>query len=121
MTDFQFKLDGQRLAKVRAASLGVDAVALHEPLGTRIVQFLAIESGVVVREEYLGFPPGDSNLYCLDSNLKVVWTAELPMDGDAYANPFFVTLEGITCTSWNGVTCVLDPTTGRIRSSSFTK
>lgn len=55
--------------------------------GTSIVQLLSLGAGVVVREDYCHHPRGVSNVYCVDADLREVWSAELPSASDAYANP----------------------------------
>jgi outer membrane protein assembly factor BamB len=75
----------------------------------------------VVREDYYGFPRGESNVYCLEGDLRLRWRAELPRSSDVYAHPIFVTSAGVVCASWEGYTCTLDPATGRIRSKVLTR
>jgi hypothetical protein len=63
-----------------------------------------------------------SNVYCLDRDLHLVWTAELPFPTDTYSNN--VIDKGTTllqCASWDGFTCELDSSTGRIIHKAFTK
>jgi len=39
---------------------------------------------LIVREYSFGFLQGFSNLYCLDSALRLIWFAELPSETDLY-------------------------------------
>jgi hypothetical protein len=98
-----------------------EPIAIHEPFATKVVQCAPIGDRVVVREDYYCFPRGQSNVYCLDENFRLIWKAELPSSTDVYANPVLVTDAGLVCASWEGDTCTLDGETGRIRSRVFTK
>ena len=93
----------------------------HHPIGTRIVQVLPLGSNVVVREDYFGFPRGRSNLYCLDSDLRSVWSAETPAPTDRYANQVAEVGGRLVCCSWEGALCTIDPVTGRILHHEFAK
>jgi hypothetical protein len=97
------------------------AVSRHEPIGTAVVQFLAMSDGrLIVREHAFGFLQGFSNLYCLDSALRLIWFAELPSEMDLYAGSVTEEEEGFVCVSAAGVMCRLDPATGHILSSVST-
>jgi hypothetical protein len=91
------------------------AVTRHEPIGTAVVQFLATsESRLIVREHAFGFLQGFSNLYCLDSTLRLIWFAELPSETDLYAEAVAEEAGTLVCTSAAGVACRLDPANGKI-------
>ena len=91
------------------------AVARHDPIGTAVVQFLAADEGrLIVREHTFGFLPGFSNLYCLDSALRLIWFADLPAETDLYAGPVTVEAGTLVCASAAGVGCRLDPASGKI-------
>jgi hypothetical protein len=96
-------------------------VRTHRPVGTRIVQLLPLGDRIVVREDYYQFPRGTSNVYCLDAELQRVWAAELPAETDVYANPVVQREAQLSCASWDGSTCTIDPATGRITHEEFTK
>jgi outer membrane protein assembly factor BamB len=94
------------------------AVVRHEPIGTAVVQFLAAGEGrLIVREHTFGILPGFSNLYCLDSALRLIWFADLPAETDLYAGPVMVESGMLVCASTAGVVCRLDPATGKILAS----
>ena len=95
------------------------AVVRHAPIGTAVVQFLAASEGrLIVREHTFGFLPGFSNLYCLDSALRLIWFAELPSGTDLYAGPVTEEAGVLACTSAAGVACRLDPANGEILASA---
>ena len=108
--------------RVRAVDAQTGRVLAERPaVGTKVVQLLPLGAGVVVREDYYRYPPGVSNVYCLDADLCELWRAELPWPTDAYANPV-VTRDGVLrVASWEGWTCDLDPQSGRILGKAFTK
>ena len=74
----------------------------HDPIGTRIVQMLPMGRNVVIREDYYRFPHGHSNVYCLDSELRPVWFAEILTPRDLYANQVTETNSCLVCCSWEG-------------------
>ena len=96
------------------------APTVVSPRSTRIVQVLNLGMRVVVREDYYQFA-GGSNVYCVDGRGRHIWDAELPMSDDKYANPVSYDSGVLTCASWNGFTCTIDPESGKIVSSEFTK
>jgi hypothetical protein len=93
----------------------------HNAIGTQIVQLLPFADKVVVLENYDDFPRHLSNLYCLDSTLRSVWSAELPSATDGYIGPLDEFDGKITCSSWECWRCMIDPVTGRILDRVFTK
>ena len=93
----------------------------RRPVGTRIVQLLPLGERLIVREDYYQFPPGISNLYCLDKNLGPMWSAELPARSDIYAGTVIPTDAGLVCASWEGFSCTIDPGTGHITHRQLTK
>jgi hypothetical protein len=119
-SEYRFELLDGRLCKVDAATGQI--IALHEPIGTSIVQTIPVASSVVVREDYYEFPRGKSNVYCLTEDFDLAWSAELPWQNDVYANPVIPTQDGfLSCASWDGMSCKLHPETGRIIKKVFTK
>ncbi len=90
------------------------------PRSTTIVQALQVGSRIVVREDYYQFV-GGTNVYCVDRFGRLVWDAELSMPDDTYANPVFLDSGLLSCGSWNGITCAIDPKSGKIVSSELTK
>ena len=93
----------------------------HNSIGTRIVQLLTAADNVIVLEDYYGFPTRLSNLYCLNSTLLPLWSAELPAATDGYVAPLEERDGNISCNSWDGWRCTIDRSTGRILQRVFTK
>jgi hypothetical protein len=96
-------------------------IRCHKPLGTKIVQFQPRNSGIIVQEEYYGFPRGQSNLYLVDYAFMLIWRAELPGSHDIYVNGFIDRGDCIQCSSWECFMCGICPKTGKILSRQFTK
>lgn len=93
----------------------------HNPIGTRIVQILPLGGNVIVREDYYRFPHGRSNVYCLDSEVRPVWSAETLAPSDLYANQIAETNGCLVCFLWEGARCNIDASTGRILHNEFAK
>jgi hypothetical protein len=93
----------------------------HHPIGARIVQLLPLVGNVVVREDYDRFPRGRSNVYCLDSELRLLWSAETLSPNDVYPNQVTEANGCLVCFSWEGARCTIDPATGRILRHEFAK
>ena len=93
----------------------------REATETSVVQLLPLGQGVVVREDYLRHPEGVSNVYYVDAHLREQWRAELPLARDVYCNPVEVREGVLRVASWICYTCDLDPASGRLISSVFTK
>ena len=89
--------------------------------GTEVIQLLPVGSNFVVRESYYKFPAGASNVYCVDSELRTVWEAELPDPTDVYANHLTHMQGVLQCASWNCVLCYINIYTGKILEQRFTK
>ena len=119
LPDFRFEIVDGHLCRIDEATGEVSGRVA--PIGTSIVQVLPVGSNLVVREDYYNFPPGRSNVYCLNSDFDLVWSAELPHQKDAYANPILESGRWLYCASWDCMNCTLDPETGRIVKSIFTK
>jgi hypothetical protein len=119
MTDYRFEVRDGAVCKVDVSTGAV--TARRGPEATQVVQILPTEARLIVREDYYRFPEGQSNLYCLDHDLRRLWTAELPSAGDAYANPVLDRGVVLECGSWGGFTCEIDPGTGQIVRKAFTK
>ena len=89
----------------------------HRP----IVEAIVTREGLLVREDYFQHPRGVSNVYLLADDSKVRWEAELPSADDVFANPIELEGEAFRCCTWNGYSCKISLSTGRIISSAFTK
>jgi hypothetical protein len=119
MTVFRFEIRDKALCKVDVAT--GRPISRRDAMGTKIVQMLRKDERVVIREDCYEFPTGRSNVYCLDHDLALIWVAELPMATDVYANPVIDKGETLECASWQGYTCQLDPESGKIVGSLFTR
>jgi outer membrane protein assembly factor BamB len=115
------KLEIRDAVLCKIDALTGSTVATHHPIGTSVVQCLAIGSNVIVREDHFQFPRGVSNVYCLDWSFQKLWDAELPSETDVYANPIAEVGSNLVCASWDGDTCTLSQTTGKILKKVFTK
>ena len=59
-------------------------VAARPAVSTVVVELLPLGEGVVACENHYRYPPGKSNVYLLDAELREVWLAELPSVQDVY-------------------------------------
>ena len=114
-----FEIDGGGVRLVDAATR--DVVARRSATATTIVQLLPFGDGVIVREDYYRHPRDSSNVYFLDDHLRELWRAERPSATDAYANAVTLVAGLLESATWEGWSCTLDPTTGRMLSREFTK
>ena len=89
------------------------------PLHTKVDKFIQTRRGTVVLEGSNGFPRGESNLYCISTDEKIIWTAEKP---DPYTLYSRVKLneDGTTLSTYtlSGHACELDLGTGKILSKT---
>jgi hypothetical protein len=110
----RFEIRDGVLCKIDASGI---LVRSHHPIGTRVVQWLPVGERILVREDYDQFPRGVSNVYCLDTEFRRIWSAQLPSEDDVYVqiNP------GPSCNSWGCFYCTIDPHTGCIIEKEFTK
>ena len=65
--------------------------ALH----TEIVESLQVEGIHIVRENYMKYPEGESNIYAKDQEGQIIWFAELPNEKDCYSNDMVVRKDGL--------------------------
>ena len=91
------------------------------PLYTAVEKLIETRKGIVVLEGTAGFPLGETNLYMLDMEGKVLWKAEKPT-----VNILFTKLKlnedmSLSTFTNNGQFCELDIETGKIISSSSFK
>jgi hypothetical protein len=92
------------------------------PRHTEIVETLATPFGTLVREDYYGYPESESNVYMVDAADNLVWFAERPIDGDAFANPLHALgPRSVRCSSWKGFDCEIDLHDGKLVQSKFTR
>ena len=89
------------------------------PLHTKVDKFIQTRYGTVVLEVPSEFPRGESNLYCISTDEKIIWTAEKP---DPYTLYSRVKLneDGTTLSTYtlSGHACELDLRTGKILSKT---
>jgi len=89
------------------------------PLHTKVDKFIQTRYGTVVLEGSNGFPRGESNLYCISTDEKIIWNAEKP---DPYTLYSRVKLneDGVTLSTYtlSGHACELDLGTGKILSKT---
>ena len=89
------------------------------PLHTKVDKLIQTRRGTVVLEGSTGFPRGESNLYCISTDEKVIWAAEKP---DPYTLYSRVKLneDGETLSTYtlSGHACELDLATGKILSKT---
>lgn len=92
------------------------------PRHTKIVEQIATPLGVLIREDYFGFPGTESNIYMVDPAGQVRWFAERAMGSDAFANPIHELSDtAFKCASWNGFTCEIDLKTGKLINAVFSR
>jgi hypothetical protein len=90
-----------------------------QPLHTKIDKSLQSSYGTIVLEDHSGFPSGESNLYCVSQEGKIIWTAEKPDPYTLYSRIRFND-DGLTIATYtiNSHACDLDPKTGKILSNT---
>src|SRR5262245_26815154 len=91
-------------------------------IGTSIVQLLQVSTETwLVREDYYQFPRGVSTVYCIDRDLRTVWSAPLPKSDDVFCNDAEIIDGQLFVWTWNGYRCRLDLHSGKILEWTFTK
>ena len=93
-----------------------------QPHHTKIDKSLQSTYGIIILEDHSGFPRGESNLYCMNADGKIVWTAEKPDPYTLYSRVRFND-DGQTIATYtiNGHACDLDPETGKILNDTSIK
>jgi hypothetical protein len=91
--------------------------------GKRVAAALPIDRAarcIILLDWEAGEPNAFRNLFCIDRNGTIVWTAELPESYDRFT---YIEMIGdrLWATSWSCFTVELDPMTGRVLSRTFTK
>jgi hypothetical protein len=96
----------------------MDITARH----TKVVETIETQYGVLVREDYYGYPQSESNIYMVDFHGALLWFSERAVEGDSYANPVRLSSEhSVKCASWKGLDCEIDLKNGRLLHAAFTK
>jgi hypothetical protein len=95
------------------------------PLGWPVEEVVPLPgtARAVVLLDYMAAPTVQlENLVCVDCDGQVIWRARLPTTSSAEA---YVSLELIgdrlVANTWSGQRVTLDPTTGQVQDSRFTK
>lgn len=90
-----------------------------QPLHTKIDKSIQTYYGTIVLESYSGFPRGESNLYCVSLDGRMLWKAEKPDPYTLYSRVRF-NEDGMTLSTYtiNGHACDLDLETGKIISKT---
>ena len=88
-----------------------------EPLHTAIEKTIQTKVGLVVLENYSGFPYSESNLYCRAEDGEIVWQAEKPDSNSLYIR-VMLNVEGYTLSTHTntGQACDIDLKTGKLVS-----
>jgi hypothetical protein len=97
-------------------------LAEFEPLHTQIQKVTPTMVGTVILEDPHGFPPDETNLYCLDKNGEVVWRAQKPEPAGLYSRVMLNT-DGNTLSAYavTGQACELDLISGTLISQANIK
>jgi len=90
-----------------------------QPLHTKVDKSIQTSYGTVVLESHTGFPRGESNLYCISADGKIVWKAEKPDPYTLYSRAKFND-DGLTLSTYtlSGHACDVDLKTGKILSKT---
>ncbi|HQV93823.1 MAG TPA: hypothetical protein PLA27_09300 [Anaerolineales bacterium] len=88
-----------------------------QPLHTKIDKTIQLTTGVLVLESSIGYPRGESNLYQVAPNGKILWKAEAP-EGNTYFSRVKLNDDGETFSAYtvHGHACELDLRTGKLIS-----
>jgi len=90
-----------------------------QPLHTKIDKSIQTTRGYIVLEEAAGFPRGESNLYHVSGDGKMIWTAEKPDPYTLYSR-VRIGDDGLTLSTYTigGHACDLDLQSGKILSKT---
>jgi hypothetical protein len=89
----------------------------HQPRHTKIEKEIVTNLGTVILEHPVGYARGKSNLYCVSSDDKVLWFAELPEENVLYTRVRFDDQgEKLLTYSVRGHACEIDLKTGKLLS-----
>ena len=89
------------------------------PTYTKVEKFIQTMYGVIVLEATAGFPTGETNLYCISGNGKIVWKAEKPDPYTLYSR-MRLNEDGSSLSTYtlSGHACDLDLASGKILSKT---
>ena len=90
-----------------------------QPLHTKVTKSIQTTYGTIVLEDHVNYPRSESNLYCIDSDGKIIWKAEKPDPYTQYSRVKF-NEDGLTLSTYtlSGHACDLDLKTGKILSKT---
>ena len=90
-----------------------------QPQHTKVDKSIQTMYGFVVLEDPNGFPRGESNLYCVSPNGKIVWKAEKPDPNTLYSR-VRLNEDGATISTYTigSHACELELGTGKIVSKT---
>ena len=90
-----------------------------QPQHTKVDKSIQTMYGFVVLEDPNGFPRGESNLYCVSPNGKILWKAEKP-DASTLYSRMRLNEDGASLSTYTigGHACELDLSTGKILSKT---
>ena len=93
-----------------------------QPLHTKIDKTIQSAAGTIVLENPSGFPRGESNLYCVALDGKMVWKAEKP-DASTLFSRVRLNENGDTISAYTigGHACELGLRTGKLVSHTIIK
>ena len=90
-----------------------------QPQHTKVDKSIQSMYGLVVLEDPSGFPRGESNLYCISPNGKILWKAEKPDSNTLYSR-MRLNEDGASLSTYTigGHACELELGTGKILSKT---
>jgi hypothetical protein len=88
-----------------------------QPRYTKIDKIIQTKLGLILLEAPSGFPRGESNLYCVAPNEKLIWKAEKPDPNTLYSR-MRLNEDGTTLSAYTigGHACELELSTGKLIS-----
>ena len=90
-----------------------------QPQHTKVDKTIQTMYGLIVLEDPSGFPRGESNLYCISPNGKILWKAEKP-DANTLYSRMRLNEDGASLSTYTigGHACELELGTGKILSKT---
>ena len=90
-----------------------------QPLHTKIEKSIQTTRGYIILEDPTGFPRGESNLYHITAEEKILWTAEKPDPYTLYSR-VRIGDDGMSLSTYtlSGHACDLDLKTGKILNTT---
>src|SRR5690349_14014662 len=93
-----------------------------KPRHTQIEKEISAQIGTVILENPVGYPRGESNLYCVKQDGTLVWQAELPEAGVLYTRVMFDDQgEKLLTYSVRGHACEINLQTGKLLGQTSIK